>query len=113
MATQVKIIFYSMYGHVYRLAEAIADGARMVSDVEVALSQVPEVISDQILEQIGAKTARARFAHIPTAKIDDLVSADAIIFGKRPLASAICAARCVTISIRLADFGRKTSSWEK
>jgi NAD(P)H:quinone oxidoreductase type IV len=79
--TQVKIIFYSMYGHVYRLAEAIADGARMVSDVEVTLSQVPEVISDQILEQIGAKTARARFAHIPTAKIDDLVSADAIIFG--------------------------------
>ena len=81
MATHVKIIFYSMYGHIYRLAEAIADGARTVSDVEVALSQVPEVISDQIPEQIGAKAARARFAHIPVAKIDDLVAADAIIFG--------------------------------
>ena len=81
MATHVKIIFYSMYGHIYQLAEAIADGARMVSDVEVALSQVPEVISDQILERIGAKTARAQFAHIPVATIDDLVSADAVIFG--------------------------------
>ena len=81
MATHVKIIFYSMYGHIYQLAEAIADGARMVSDVEVALSQVPEVISDQILERIGAKTARAQFAHIPIATIDDLVSADAVIFG--------------------------------
>jgi NAD(P)H dehydrogenase (quinone) len=81
MATDVKIIFYSMYGHIYQLAEAIADGARTVSGVEVALSQVPEVISDQILEQIGAKTARAQFAHIPIATIDDLVGADAVIFG--------------------------------
>ena len=81
MATHVKIIFYSMYGHIYRVAEAIADGARTVSGVEVALSQVPEVISDEILERIGAKTARAQFAHIPVATIDDLVSADAVIFG--------------------------------
>ena len=81
MATHVKIIFYSMYGHIYRVAEAIADGARTVSGVEVALSQVPEVISDEILERIGAKTARAQFAHIPIATIDDLVSADAVIFG--------------------------------
>ena len=70
-----------MYGHIYRVAEAIADGARTVSGVEVALSQVPEVISDEILERIGAKTARAQFAHIPIATIDDLVSADAVIFG--------------------------------
>ena len=81
MATHVKIIFYSMYGHIYRVAEAIADGARTVSGVEVALSQVPVVISDEILERIGAKTARAQFAHIPIATIDDLVSADAVIFG--------------------------------
>ena len=81
MATNVKIIFYSTYGHVYRLAEAVAEGARTISDVEVALYQVPEVISDEVLEQIGAKAARAQFANIPVAKIDDLVSADAVIFG--------------------------------
>jgi NAD(P)H:quinone oxidoreductase type IV len=81
MATKIRIIFYSMYGHVYQLAQAVADGARAVSDVEVALSQVPEVISEEILERIGAKQARAGFAHIPVATIDDLVAADALIFG--------------------------------
>jgi NAD(P)H dehydrogenase (quinone) len=81
MATIVKIIFYSMYGHVYQLAEAVAQGARTVSGVEVALYQVPEVISEETLERIGAKAPRAGFAHIPVAKIDDLVSADALIFG--------------------------------
>ena len=81
MATNVNIIFYSMYGHVYRLAEAIAEGARMVSDADVKLYQVAEVISDEILEHIGAKAARAQFAHIPVATLDDLVIGDALIFG--------------------------------
>jgi NAD(P)H:quinone oxidoreductase type IV len=81
MTTDIKIFFYSMYGHVYRLAEAIADGARSVSDVEVKLFQVAEVISEEVLERAGAKAARAQFAHIPTAQIEDLVSADALIFG--------------------------------
>jgi NAD(P)H:quinone oxidoreductase type IV len=81
LATSVKIIFYSMYGHVYRLAEAVAEGASTISNVEVVLGQVPEVISDEILEKIGAKAARAQFAHIPVAKIDDLASADAVVFG--------------------------------
>jgi NAD(P)H:quinone oxidoreductase type IV len=81
MATSVKIIFYSMYGHVFRMAEAVADGARSVSGVEVGLHQVPEVISEEILERLGAKAARAQFAHIPVATIDDLAIADALIFG--------------------------------
>jgi NAD(P)H:quinone oxidoreductase type IV len=81
MATNIKVIFYSTYGHVYRLAEAIADGARSVSDVELKLLQVPEVIPEKILEQIGAKAPRAQFSHIPVATIDDLVGADALIFG--------------------------------
>ena len=45
------------------------------------LYQVPEVISDEVLERIGAKPARAEFAHIPLATIYELVSADALIFG--------------------------------
>jgi len=81
MATNVKIIFYSMYGHVYRLAEAIAEGARTVSGVEVKLFQVAEVIAEEVLERTGAKAARAQFAHLPIATLDDLISADALIFG--------------------------------
>jgi NAD(P)H:quinone oxidoreductase type IV len=81
MATNVTIIFYSTYGHVYRMAEAVAEGAREVSEVEVSLAQVQEVIEEEVLEQIGAKAARAQFAHIPVAKINDLADADALIFG--------------------------------
>jgi NAD(P)H dehydrogenase (quinone) len=81
MAINVQVVFYSTYGHVYQMAEAIAGGAREVPDVEVALYQVPEVMPDAVLEQIGAKAARQAFAHIPVIEPDQLASADAIIFG--------------------------------
>jgi NAD(P)H:quinone oxidoreductase type IV len=81
MVTNVKIIFYSTYGHVFQMAEAVAEGARSVPATEVTLHQVAEVIPEKVLEQIGATAARARFAHIPVATIDELVSGDALIFG--------------------------------
>ncbi len=81
MAINVQVVFYSTYGHIYRMAEAIAEGAREIPDVEVALYQVPEVMPDAVLEQIGAKAARQAFAHIPVIEPDQLATADAIIFG--------------------------------
>jgi NAD(P)H dehydrogenase (quinone) len=78
---KVKIIFYSMYGHIYKMAEAVAEGAREVEGAEVELLQVAELVPDEVLEKSGAKQARQAFAHIPTAKVDDLVDADALIFG--------------------------------
>jgi NAD(P)H:quinone oxidoreductase type IV len=81
MATQIQIVFYSMYGHIYTLAEAVAAGARSVPGCEVELLQVPELVPDAALEQSGAKAARAAFAHIPMAAVNRLPQADAIIFG--------------------------------
>jgi NAD(P)H dehydrogenase (quinone) len=81
MNTRVQIIFYSMYGHTYRLAEAIEKGAKEVAGVEASIFQVPELVPDNILEQSGAKKARAAFAHIPVARVEQLPDADAIIFG--------------------------------
>jgi len=78
---KVQIVFYSMYGHVYQLAEAVAEGARKVSDTEVSLFQVPELMSDEALEKSGAKDAREAFADIPVAEQAQLAEADAIIFG--------------------------------
>ena len=78
---KVKVVFYSMYGHIYRMAEAVAEGAREVEGAEVELLQVPELVPDDVLEKSGAKKAREAFAHIPTAKVDDLAGAGAIIFG--------------------------------
>src|ERR1700675_377510 len=81
MDTRVQIIFYSMYGHVYRLAEAVAQGAKEVAGVEASIFQVPELVPHNILEQRGAKKARAAFAHIPVARVEQLSDTDAIIFG--------------------------------
>ena len=81
MSVKVQVIFYSMYGHVYRMAEAVAAGAREDAGVELTLFQVPELVPDEILEKSGAKGARKAFAHVPLARVEQLPDADAIIFG--------------------------------
>jgi len=78
---KVQIVFYSMYGHIYRMAEAVAEGVRQVPGAEVTLWQVPELMSDQALVKSGAQAARATFAHISVAQPAQLSEADAIIFG--------------------------------
>jgi len=78
---KVKVVFYSMYGHIYRMAEAVAEGVREVERVEVELLQVPELVPEDVLESSGAKKAREVFAHIPVAEPNDLADASAIIFG--------------------------------
>ena len=81
MAVNVHVIFYSTYGHVYRLAEAIAEGAREVAGVEVKLFQVAETLSGEVLAKMGAVEARKAFAHVPVADPKRLDEADAIVLG--------------------------------
>lgn len=88
---KVKIVFYSMYGHIYLMAEAVAEGARRVPGTQVELLQVPELVPEAILEKSGAEKARQAFAHIPVAKVDDLADADAIVFGAPTRYGNMCA----------------------
>jgi len=88
---KVKVVFYSMYGHVYRMAEAVAEGARGVEGAQVELLQTPELVPDEALEKSGAKKAREAFAHVPVAKPSDLANADAIIFGAPTRFGNMCA----------------------
>lgn len=81
MATKIQVVFYSMYGHIYKMAEAIAAGAREVAGTEVTLFQVPELVPEDVLAKSGGKQARQAFAHVPTIAVDQLAEADAIIFG--------------------------------
>jgi NAD(P)H dehydrogenase (quinone) len=81
MAIKVQVIFYSTYGHVFKMAQAIVEGAKQVPGAEVSLYQVPELMPDEVLENSGAKAARAAFAHVPVAKVGQLADAHAIIFG--------------------------------
>jgi NAD(P)H dehydrogenase (quinone) len=78
---KVLIVYYSMYGHVYRLAEAMAEGAREVTGAEVELRRVPETLSEEVLKKMGAFEAQKAFAHIPVCNVDELASAGAILFG--------------------------------
>jgi NAD(P)H dehydrogenase (quinone) len=88
---KIQIVFYSMYGHVYKLAEAVAEGARQVPGAKVELYQVPELVPEEALEKSGAKAAREAFAHIPFAKPAQLAEADAIIFGTPTRFGNMCA----------------------
>jgi NAD(P)H dehydrogenase (quinone) len=81
MPTKVQIIFYSTYGHVYRLAEAIAEGAREVPDTQVEVLQVTETLSNEVLGKMGALEAKKAFAHVPIADPKRLAEADAIVLG--------------------------------
>jgi NAD(P)H dehydrogenase (quinone) len=78
---KIQIVFYSMYGHIYRMAEAVAEGARAVSGAEVSLYQAPELVPEAALERTGAKQKREAFAHIPFGDPKQLAEADAIIIG--------------------------------
>jgi NAD(P)H dehydrogenase (quinone) len=75
------VLFYSMYGHVYRMAEAVAAGVREVPGAEVDLRRVPETLTGEILGKMGALDAQKAFAHIPVAEVAELPAYDAILFG--------------------------------
>ena len=80
MPAKVQIVFYSLYGHIYHMSQAIAEGAREAgADVEVY--QVAETLPADVLAKMGATDAKKAFAHVPTADPKKLVEADAIILG--------------------------------
>ncbi|HVK96036.1 MAG TPA: NAD(P)H:quinone oxidoreductase [Noviherbaspirillum sp.] len=91
MATKIQVVFYSMYGHIYRMAEAVAEGAREVEGTEVMLLQVPELVPEDVLEKSGAKAARQAFSHVPMAQVNHLADADGIIFGTPTRFGNMCA----------------------
>jgi NAD(P)H dehydrogenase (quinone) len=78
---KVYIVFYSLYGHVYKMAEAIADGVKEVTGAEPVLRRVPESLSEEVLGKMGALESQKQMNHIPVCTVDELKEADAIIFG--------------------------------
>jgi len=91
MPTKIQVIFYSMYGHIFKMVEAVAAGAREVEGAQVDIYQVAELVPESTLERMGAKAARQAFAHIPLAKVEQLPEADAILFGTPTRFGNMCA----------------------
>ncbi|MEE4314960.1 MAG: NAD(P)H:quinone oxidoreductase [Desulfofustis sp.] len=78
---KVLIVFYSMYGHIYKMAEAAAEGVGEVTGCSAIIKRVPETLPSEVLEAMGAVEAQQKLADIPIATVNDLADADAIIFG--------------------------------
>ena len=78
---KILIVYYSMYGHIHRMAEAIVKGVREVKGIEVEMKRVPETLPQEVLVKMGAINAQKTMSHVPLCTVDDLESPDAIIFG--------------------------------
>ncbi|MCL5261309.1 MAG: NAD(P)H:quinone oxidoreductase [Gammaproteobacteria bacterium] len=87
----LQIVFYSMYGHIYKMAKAVMEGAKQVSGVEVSIFKVPELVPEEVLIKSGAKALQEPFKDIPIAKVSQLADADAIIFGSPTRFGNMCA----------------------
>lgn len=91
MITKIQVVFYSMYGHIHKMAESVAEGARAIEGTEVKLLQVPELVPEDVLLLSGARDTRAAFAAVPLAVPAKLAEADAIIFGTPTRFGNMCA----------------------
>lgn len=78
---RILIVYYSMYGHIHKMAAAMAEGALEVDGAEVLLRRVPETLSEEILAKMGALDAQKAFSDIPVCTVEELPEADAIIIG--------------------------------
>jgi NAD(P)H dehydrogenase (quinone) len=75
--SKILVLYYSGYGHIERMAEAVADGARSVEGSEVVIKRVPELVPEEVARKSGMKLEQ----RAPIATIDELPEYDAIIFG--------------------------------
>jgi NAD(P)H dehydrogenase (quinone) len=75
------VLYYSMFGHVFQLAEAVAAGAREIKGNDVVMRTFPETFTRDDLEKIGALEAKRHYWADPEINVNELPGYDAIIFG--------------------------------
>ena len=74
--SKVLVLYYSSYGHIEAMANAVAEGARQAG-AQVDIKRVPELVPEEIARKSHYKVDQVA----PIAKVDDLVAYDAIIIG--------------------------------
>jgi NAD(P)H:quinone oxidoreductase type IV len=74
--TKVLILYYSSYGHIERMAQAVAEGVKDAG-IRGEIKRVPELVSEDVAKQSGYKLDQAA----PIATVAELPDYDAIIFG--------------------------------
>ena len=74
---KILVVYYSAYGHVETMAEAVAEGARQVAGTTVSLKRVAELVPEEVARKSGMKLEQKA----PIATPQELADYDAIIFG--------------------------------
>ena len=87
---KILVVYCSMYGHVYKMAVAVAEGARCVEGVDAELRRVPETLPQEVLEKMGAVEAQKQQDHVPVCTVDELGRADVIVYGTPPRFGNMC-----------------------
>jgi NAD(P)H dehydrogenase (quinone) len=77
---KILLVYYSMYGHVYQMVQAAAEGAKSVPGAQVTIKRVPETLPADVLAKMGAVDAQKAQAKVEVCTVEDLAAADAIIF---------------------------------
>ena len=75
--TKILVLYHSTYGHIEKMAEAVAEGARSVEGVSVDIKRVPELVPEELARKSGYRLDQAA----PIAQPADLADYDAIIVG--------------------------------
>lgn len=74
---KILVLYYSMYGHVETMANAVAEGARKVPGAQVDVMRIPETMDADRFAEVGGKTQQSA----PEATPEILPQYDAIIVG--------------------------------
>ncbi len=74
--SKVLVLYYSSYGHIEKMANAVAEGAREAG-ADVTIKRVPELVPEEVAKKSGFKLDQ----QAPIATVDDLPNYDAIILG--------------------------------
>jgi len=85
--SKVLVLYYSAYGHIEKMAEAVAEGARTVPGTQVTIKRVPELVPEDVAKKSGLKVDQ----RAPIAKPDELGDYDAVIFGTPTRFGNMCA----------------------
>lgn len=81
--TNILVVYYSSYGHIFRMAQEVAEGARAVPDTDVRLRKVAEFAAarEAMSAQPAYVSAQEAQADIPEATLEDLRWADGVCWG--------------------------------
>jgi NAD(P)H dehydrogenase (quinone) len=85
--SKILVLYYSAYGHIEKMAAAVAEGARAVPATQLTIKRVPELVPEEIAKKSGMKMDQPA----PFCSVAELANYDAIIFGTPTRFGSMCA----------------------